>query len=132
MGGNADLDPVRLYAFGAWFKGGDMIMPLPGLSDCKPLMGLDDVGGHAFAVGLRAPLLSGEFNLYAMRMSADANGARLTRTSVAAGWKYDFTKRTSFYAAAGWSEDRTHYVSDASAFRNPQVWQAIAGIHHNF
>ena len=32
FGGNVKLDPVKLYAFGTWFKGGDMIMPLPGLS----------------------------------------------------------------------------------------------------
>ncbi len=137
VGGNADLEPFRLYAFGAWFKSGDMIMPLPGLSDCTPLMGLDDIGGHAFSVGLRAPLLSGEFNLYAMRMSAeaddaDADGAHVTRTSLAAGWKYDFTKRTSFYAAAGWSEDRTQYASGDSSFKNPKTWQVLAGIHHNF
>lgn len=54
FGGNVKLDPVKLYAFGTWFKGGDMIMPLPGLSDCRPLTGLDDIGGHAFSVGLRA------------------------------------------------------------------------------
>ena len=75
FGGNVKLDPVKLYAFGTWFKGGDMIMPLPGLSDCRPLTGLDDIGGHAFSVGLRAPLLSGEFDLYAMRRSADADDA---------------------------------------------------------
>lgn len=137
FGGNVKLDPVKLYAFGTWFKGGDMIMPLPGLSDCRPLTGLDDIGGHAFSVGLRAPLLSGEFDLYAMRMSAeaddaDADGAHITRTSLVAGWKYDFTKRTSFYTAAGWFRDRTEYVNGDSSFKNPEAWQVFAGIHHNF
>lgn len=106
FGGNVKLDPVKLYAFGTWFKGGDMIMPLPGLSDCRPLTGLDDIGGHAFSVGLRAPLLSGEFDLYAMRMSAeaddaDADGAHITRTQAGSTTSRSARASTRLQAGSG-------------------------------
>lgn len=137
LGGNYSLDPVTLFGFATWFNGEDSIMPLPGLSECTPLMGRDDITGTTFSAGMRAPLLSGEFNLYAARMSADADdadatGAHVTRMALVAGWRYELSKQTTFYTAAGWYRDRTNFTNGAAAFKNPQVQQVFAGIHHNF
>ena len=137
-GGHATLGQQRVFGWGEHFSGADAIMPLPGLSDCTPMRGLDDIDGSSVSVGFDMPLWGGLWRVYGLRMrakaqDASAEGQRITRTALVTGWDMSLSRRTSLYMAVGRYEDRVRYIDiQGRTYDHPSSIQAVLGLHHNF
>ncbi len=119
------FEPLTLYVAGQYFANANEV---GGTSYGYELGGLGDIDGWGATVGARVPVAGGTLRLSAGYMDAESDETEedVTRFIIGAGYEYWLSKRTSWYAAAGYTRD------DDAAGRNPTMVQVVAGLRHKF
>ena len=89
------------------------------------------MGGYGLGIGMNMPALGGKVSLGLnyRDMTDDATDIDYTRWSVAAGYDYALSKRTSLYAMTGYSEEEKDTGSET---RKPTAYELCLGIVHRF
>lgn len=129
LGGNYDFGPVRLYAAMQHFKHAKPTVDYYNTHVAET--GMAYGSGYGGIVSTNIPLGSHtlKFGAGYMTMESDVDsGNDLDRWVAIAGYQYRLSKRTSFYATAGYGED-SYSKSGAS---NGSVAAVESGIVHRF
>ena len=137
LGGNYTFENgLKVLAFGQYFE--NVVMKAQGGPNYaktgtlfKDRYGID-MGGYGIGIGMNMPALGGKVSLGLnyRDMTDDATDTDFTRWSVAAGYDYALSKRTSLYAMTGYSEEEKETV--AGATQKPTAYELCLGIVHRF
>lgn len=136
LGGNYTFDNgLKVLAFGQYFENVAMLAKGgPNYAKTGSLLGGYgiDMGGYGLGIGMNMPALGGKVSLGLnyRDMTDDATDIDYTRWSVAAGYDYALSKRTSLYAMTGYSEEEKETV--AGATQKPTAYELCLGIVHRF
>ena len=158
LGGAYDFGFMKLYASGQYFdnakavgtksaqtsgaiSGGYSFFTAAKYDDGKRTDGAKGQGaeGYGINIGVGVPAFGGTAKAQIAYMDAEAvedSDLNVTRWSIAVGYDYNLTKRTSVYTAAAYTRDdlSSEYVKQNSTKYgdNPTTIEVMAGLIHKF
>lgn len=126
-----DFSVVKFFLMGVYFDHMPLSMNFFGDSARLTAAGYtnNDLQGWALNTGVNAPVLGGNLRVSLAYMSAEASDSaqstEIDRGSVAVGWEYKISKRTTYYMGAAWTQDDYQLFS-------AERYSATAGLIHSF
>lgn len=129
LGGNYDFGFARIHVAAEYFKHAKPTVSL--YNTDAAATGISYANGFGAIVSTHIPFGAHALKFGAGYMNAESDldsDNDMDRVVLIAGYNYRFSKRTSFYATAGWGED--HYSKDGA--ENGSVIGIESGIIHRF
>lgn len=126
-----DFSVVKFFLMGVYFDHMPLSMNFFGDSARLSDEGYTnkDLQGWGLNTGVNAPVLGGNLRVSLAYMSAEASDSaqstEIDRGSVAVGWEYKISKRTTYYMGAAWTQDDYQLFS-------AERYSATAGLIHSF
>lgn len=140
FGGNYTLDNgLKLIAFGQWFD--SMILSTvaragvayDGITELLGDAGYGQVDGYGLSFGVNFPLAGGVAKASVNYRDMDnTDNVDFTRWTVAGGYDYPLSKRTTVYAMGGYSQEKVELNDAKNTEATPGGYQLVAGLLHRF
>lgn len=140
FGGNYTLDNgLKLIAFGQWFD--SMILSTvaragvayDGITELLGDAGYGQVDGYGLSFGVNFPLAGGVAKASVNYRDMDnTDNVDFTRWTVAGGYDYPLSKRTTVYAMGGYSQEKVELNDAKNTEATPGGYQLVLGLLHRF
>ena len=140
FGGNYTLDNgLKLIAFGQWFD--SMILSTvaragvayDGITELLGKAGYGQVDGYGLSFGVNFPLAGGVAKASVNYRDMDnTDNVDFTRWTVAGGYDYPLSKRTTVYAMGGYSQEKVELNDAKNTEATPGGYQLVLGLLHRF
>lgn len=140
FGGNYMLDNgLKLIAFGQWFD--SMILSTvaragvayDGITELLGDAGYGQVDGYGLSFGVNFPLAGGVAKASVNYRDMDnTDNVDFTRWTVAGGYDYPLSKRTTVYAMGGYSQEKVELNDAKNTEATPGGYQLVLGLLHRF
>lgn len=140
FGGNYTLDNgLKLIAFGQWFD--SMILSTvaragvayDGITELLGDAGYGQVDGYGLSFGVNFPLGDGVAKASVNYRDMDnTDNVDFTRWTVAGGYDYPLSKRTTVYAMGGYSQEKVELNDAQNTEATPGGYQLVLGLLHRF
>lgn len=140
FGGNYTLDNgLKLIAFGQWFD--SMILntvaragvAYDGITELLGDAGYGQVDGYGLSFGVNFPLAGGVAKASVNYRDMDnTDNVDFTRWTVAGGYDYPLSKRTTVYAMGGYSQEKVELNDAKNTEATPGGYQLVLGLLHRF
>ena len=140
FGGNYTLDNgLKLIAFGQWFD--SMILSTvaragvayDGITELLGDAGYGQVDGYGLSFGVNFPLAGGVAKASVNYRDMDnTDNVDFTRWTVAGGYDYPLSKRTTIYAMGGYSQEKVELNDAKNTEATPGGYQLVLGLLHRF
>lgn len=139
LGGNYTLDNgLKLIAFGQWFD--SMILTtkikagvtFDGVNDITDKKGYGQVDGYGLSFGVNFPVGNGVAKASVNYRDMDnLDDVDFTRWTVAGGYDYNLSKRTTLYVMGGYTQEKVEN-NKTNKEATPDGYQIVSGILHRF
>ena len=143
LGGNYNFGFMTVYAMGQYFDNAKSVGQKNLNVEGEYNTGITSRSGEGFegygiALGVGVPAFGGTAKAHVGYMDAEDKADKnddgfktdFTRWSVAVGYDYNLSKRTSVYTAAAYTKDSIDWAKDDS--RDPSSVEVMAGLIHKF
>lgn len=137
VGGNYTLDNgLKFIAFGQWFDSMDLSARARGGVAADGIVAIagdyGQVDGYGLSFGVNFPLAGGVAKASVNYRDMDnTDNVDFTRWTVAGGYDYPLSKRTTVYAMGGYSQEKVeNHVENKEA--TPGGYQLVLGLLHRF
>lgn len=137
VGGNYTLDNgLKFIAFGQWFDSMDLSARARGGVAADGIVAIagdyGQVDGYGLSFGVNFPLAGGVAKASVNYRDMDnTDNVDFTRWTVAGGYDYPLSKRTTVYAMSGYSQEKVeNHVENKEA--TPGGYQLVLGLLHRF
>lgn len=140
FGGNYTLDNgLKLIAFGQWFD--SMILSTvaragvayDGITELLGKAGYGQVDGYGLSFGVNFQLAGGVAKASVNYRDMDnTDNVDFTRWTVAGGYDYPLSKRTTVYAMGGYSQEKVELNDAKNTEATPGGYQLVLGLLHRF